>query len=61
VTSLRIVADPVDPDAILVVANEQVPGGIRVIPTAAAYAFWTHSFAPRLAVTVNGGSLDRRE
>jgi len=50
VIRLRLMTDWVDPDSVLVVANEPGAGGIPVIPTASAYDFWAQSFAPRQTV-----------
>jgi len=61
VTRLRIVVDAADPDAVLVVTNERVRGGIPVIPTASSYAFWAHLYAPSQPVTVIGGTHERPE
>jgi len=39
---LHILVDPWDPDAVLVVADDSIPGAIPVIPTPAAEAYWAY-------------------
>ena len=39
---LRILSDPNDPDAVLVLMDDPVTGTIPVIPTAAADRYWAH-------------------
>jgi len=42
VSKLRIFTDPSDPDAVLVLMDDSMPGAIPVIPTAAASKYWAH-------------------
>jgi hypothetical protein len=39
---LRILADPGEVDAVLVVMDGSEPDAIPVIPTAKAHSYWTH-------------------
>jgi hypothetical protein len=40
--SLHIFTDPADPDIVLVLANDAIPGALPVIPTPLAHAYWAH-------------------
>jgi len=42
VSKLRIFTDPQDPDAVLVLVDDSMPGTIPVIPTVAANKYWAH-------------------
>jgi len=39
---LPILMDPKDPDAVLVVTDDSVPGAIPVIPTSVAHSCWAY-------------------
>jgi hypothetical protein len=40
---LHLLFNPYDPDVVLVLANDSVPGTIPVIPTQAVTSYWVHS------------------
>ena len=39
---LHILWDPHDPDAVLVLMDDSLPGAIPVIPTSAAHSYWAY-------------------